>query len=159
METSAARDGEEWIINGEKTWNTGIHTASHDLVFARTSGTPGSGAGITGFLVPAGTPGFTVEEYLWTFNMPTDHARVSLRDVRVPQSAILGREGAGLRLVQHFFNENRIRQAASSLGAAQFCIGRSVAHAQVRAPFAHPPAPHPPIHSPPVHLPTHTQSP
>ena len=76
METSATRDGRDWVINGEKTWNTGIHTASHDLVFARTSGAPGSGAGITGFLVPAGTPGFKVEEYLWTFNMPTDHGRV-----------------------------------------------------------------------------------
>ena len=111
--------GGDWVITGEKTWNTGIHTASHDLVFARTSGTPGSGAGITGFLVPVGTPGFKVEEYLWTFNMPTDHGRVSLHDVRVPDSAILGREGRGLEVVQHFFNENRIRQAASSLGASR----------------------------------------
>jgi len=130
--------GGDWVITGEKTWNTGIHTASHDLVFARTSGTPGSGAGITGFLVPVGTPGFKVEEYLWTFNMPTDHGRVSLHDVRVPDSAILGREGRGLEVVQHFFNENRIRQAASSLGAAQFCIGRSVKYAKARAPFGKP---------------------
>ena len=47
METHAARvkGSGEWVINGEKTWNTGVHTASHDLIFARTSGTPGSGAG------------------------------------------------------------------------------------------------------------------
>ena len=38
METTAVRDGDEWIITGEKTWNTGIHTATHDLIFARTSG-------------------------------------------------------------------------------------------------------------------------
>ena len=62
METRAVRVkgagevGGDWVINGEKTWNTGIHTATHDLVFARTSGTPGSGTGITGFLVPAGHP-------------------------------------------------------------------------------------------------------
>ena len=130
--------GADWIINGEKTWNTGIHTATHDLVFARTSGAPGSGEGITGFLVPVGTPGFKVEEYLWTFNMPTDHAHVSFTDVRVPDSAILGREGRGLQLVQHFFNENRIRQAASSLGAAQFCIDRSVEYARARKPFGKP---------------------
>ena len=90
METSATRDGDDWVITGEKTWNTGIHTASHDLIFARTSGAPGSGTGITGFLVPVDTPGFTVEEYLWTFNMPTDHGHVSLDHVRVPDSAVLG---------------------------------------------------------------------
>ena len=76
METSAVRDGANWVITGEKTWNTGIHTASHDLIFARTSGTPGGGTGITAFLVPMDTPGFKVEEYLWTFNMPTDHGHV-----------------------------------------------------------------------------------
>jgi alkylation response protein AidB-like acyl-CoA dehydrogenase len=156
METSAVRDGDDWVINGEKTWNTGIHTASHDLVFARTSGTPGSGAGITGFLVPVSTPGFTVEEYLWTFNMPTDHAHVSFTDVRVPGAAILGQEGRGLQLVQHFFNENRIRQAASSLGAAQFCIDRSVAYAKERKPFGKPLASNQAIQFPLVEL--HTQA-
>ncbi|MEZ5374968.1 MAG: acyl-CoA dehydrogenase family protein [Acidimicrobiales bacterium] len=135
METAAVRDGDEWIINGEKTWNTGIHKASHDLVFARTSGKPGDGEGITCFLVPAEAEGFKVEEYLWTFNMPTDHAHVSLRDVRVSDADIFGGEGRGLQVVQHFFNENRIRQAASSLGAAQYCIDRAVAYARERKPF------------------------
>ena len=146
----------DWVINGEKTWNTGIHTASHDLVFARTSGEPGSGHGITGFLVPVSTPGFKVEEYLWTFNMPTDHAHVSLTEVRVPHSAILGTEGRGLQLVQHFFNENRIRQAASSLGAAQFCINRSVEYAKARKPFGKPLASNQAIQFPLVEL--HTQA-
>jgi acyl-CoA dehydrogenase len=67
--------------------------------------------------------------------MPTDHARVSLTQVRIPDSAVFGDEGHGLQVVQHFFNENRIRQAASSLGAAEFCIDRSVEYAKVRAPF------------------------
>jgi acyl-CoA dehydrogenase len=135
METNARREGDVWVINGEKTWNTGIHHAGHDLVFARTSGNPGDGRGITGFLVPTDSPGFKVEEFLWTFNMPTDHGRISLTDVRVPHSSILGEEGRGLAVVQHFFNENRIRQAASSLGAAQFCINQSVEYAKERKPF------------------------
>ncbi len=138
METAAVRDGGDWIINGEKTWNTGVHTASHDLIFARTGGRAGDGDGITAFLVPADAPGFTVEEYLWTFNMPTDHAHVTLKHVRVPDTAILGGEGRGLQVVQHFFNENRIRQAASSLGAAQFCINEAVRYAQERKPFGKP---------------------
>jgi acyl-CoA dehydrogenase len=135
METTATRDGDDWIINGEKTFNTGVHAASHDLIFARTSGKPGDADGITAFLTPVASPGFTIEEYLWTFNMPTDHAHVTFADVRVPDGAIFGGEGRGLAVVQHFFNENRIRQAASSLGAAQYCINESVAYALERRPF------------------------
>ncbi|NKY57496.1 acyl-CoA dehydrogenase family protein [Nocardia flavorosea] len=138
METTAVRDGDDWVINGTKTWNTGVHIADADLIFARTSGKAGEGRGITAFLVPTDAPGFAVEEYLWTFNMPTDHARVSLTDVRVPDSAIFGQEGRGLAVVQHFFNENRIRQAASSLGAAQYCVDRAVSYANERTPFGKP---------------------
>jgi alkylation response protein AidB-like acyl-CoA dehydrogenase len=135
METSAVRDGDEWVINGEKTWNTGIHKAKFDLIFARTSGNAGDGEGITCFLTPTDADGFKVEEMLWTFNMPTDHGRISMKDVRVPNDAIFGGEGRGLQVVQHFFNENRIRQAASSLGAAQYCVTESVKYAGERAPF------------------------
>jgi alkylation response protein AidB-like acyl-CoA dehydrogenase len=138
METGAVRDGDEWVINGEKTWNTGVHTAAADMVMARTSGEPGDALGITAFLVPMETPGVKVEEYLWTFNMPSDHARVSFTDVRVPDGAIFGGEGKGLMVIQHFFNENRIRQAASSLGAAQYCVNEAVQHANRRKPFGKP---------------------
>jgi len=138
METTAVRDGDEWIINGEKTWNTGIHKADTDLIFARTSGSAGDGDGITCFLVPTSSPGFEIVEFLWTFNMPTDHAHIRLTDVRVPDSATFGGEGKGLGVVQMFFNENRIRQAASSLGAAEFCLDQAIEYAKVRAPFGKP---------------------
>jgi alkylation response protein AidB-like acyl-CoA dehydrogenase len=138
METTAVRDGDEWIINGEKTWNTGIHKAKYDLIFARTSGKAGDGDGITAFLTPTDSPGFEIVEFLWTFNMPTDHAHVRFTDIRVPHAAIFGGEGRGLQVVQHFFNENRIRQAAASLGAAQFCINEAVAYAKERKPFGKP---------------------
>src|SRR3954464_6138256 len=135
METHAERDGDEWIINGAKTWNTGMHTAQYDLIMARTSGKAGDGDGITAFLTPTDSTGFKIEEFLWTFNMPTDHARVSFTNVRVPHDNIFGGEGKGLSVVQLFFNENRIRQAASSLGAAEFCIEESVKYAKERKPF------------------------
>jgi len=135
METTAQKDGDEWVIKGEKTWNTGIHKAQYDMVMARTSGKAGDGEGITAFLTPMQAEGVKIEEMLWTFNMPTDHGRVSFTDVRVPHGSIFGGEGRGLQVVQHFFNENRIRQAASSLGAAQFCITESIKYAQERKPF------------------------
>ncbi len=138
MDTHAERDGDEWIINGAKTWNTGIHKAKYDLIMARTSGKAGDGDGITAFITPTDAEGFKIEEMLWTFNMPTDHGRISLQDVRVPHDTIFGGEGRGLQVVQHFFNENRIRQAASSLGAAQYCIDESVEYAKVRKPFGKP---------------------
>ncbi len=138
METVAVREGDTWVINGEKTWNTGVHVADADLVMARTSGKPGDGKGITAFLVPMDAPGLKVEEYLWTFNMPTDHAHVSFTDVRVPDTAIFGGEGQGLQVVQHFFNENRMRQAASSLGAARYCVNEAVKYANERKPFGKP---------------------
>ncbi len=138
METHAVRNGDEWVIKGEKTWNTGIHKAQYDMVMARTSGKAGDGEGITAFLVPMKAEGVKIEEMLWTFNMPTDHGRVSFTDVRVPHASIFGGEGRGLQVVQHFFNENRIRQAASSLGAAQFCISESVKYAMERRPFGKP---------------------
>ena len=138
METTAVRDGDGWRINGAKTWNTGIHKAQYDMVMARTSGKAGDGDGITAFLTPMNSDGLKIEEYLWTFNMPTDHGTVSFKDVYVDDGAIFGGEGTGLQIVQHFFNENRIRQAASSLGAAQYCVTESVKYAGERKPFGKP---------------------
>ncbi|HWF77956.1 MAG TPA: acyl-CoA dehydrogenase family protein [Caulobacteraceae bacterium] len=125
-------------LDGEKMWTSGMHHATHCALFARTSGKDGDARGITCFLVPATDPGVKVEQYMWTFNMPTDHPRVSFKDVWVPDSAILGQLDAGLALAQSFVHENRIRQAAGSLGAAVYCIEESVKYARVRRPFGKP---------------------
>ncbi len=124
-----------WRLNGQKMWTTGMHVATHCALFARTSGEDGDARGITCFIVPADAPGVRVEEYLWTFNMPTDHPRVSFTDVWVPDSAILGAKDNGLPIAQLFVHENRIRQAAGSLGAAVYCIEESVRYARLRRPF------------------------
>jgi acyl-CoA dehydrogenase len=135
----ARRDGMPgWVVNGEKMWTTGINVASHCGIFARTSGTHGSAQGITCFLAAVPSPGFEIGEYLWTFNMPTDHPYVRLRDLCVPDSAILGDPENGLAVAQSFVNQNRLRQAAASLGAATYCIEESVRHARTRKPFGKP---------------------
>ena len=142
METRAVpetRDGVDgWRIDGEKMWSTGMHVASHCMVFARTSGNDGEAAGITCFIVPADAPGVKVEEYLWTFNMPTDHPRVSYTNVWVPHDSYWGAIGRGLGIGQSFVHQNRIRQAASSLGAAHYCVEESVRYARERKPFGKP---------------------
>ncbi len=142
METVAVRETRDgvsgWRIDGEKMWTTGMHVATHAMVFARTSGKAGDGDGISCFVVPAEAPGVKIEEYLWTFNMPTDHPRVSFTNVWVPDDALFGSEGGGLTLAVHFIHENRIRQAASSLGAAQYCVAESIRYARERKPFGKP---------------------
>ena len=139
METRAVRTAQNgvpgWLINGKKMWTTGMHVATHCALFARTSGKDGDAHGITCFLVPADREGVNVEEYLWTFNMPTDHPRVGFTDVFVVEDALFGEFGRGLSVAQCFVHQNRIRQAASSLGAAVYCINESVAYARRRKPF------------------------
>lgn len=157
LETTAVPDGDDWVINGAKRFNTGVHRATHDLVFARTSGDPGQARGITAFLVPTDAPGFSVPYYWWTFNMPTDHGEVVLDNVRVPSASILGEVDRGLEVGQTFLHENRIRQAASSLGAGQYCIDRAVAYANDRKVFGKPLAVNQAVQWPLVELQTEAQ--
>lgn len=142
METTAVkevRDGVDgWRINGEKMWITGLHKATHVMTFARHSGKDGDAKGIGCFIVPTDTAGFDVGEYMWTFNMPTDHPKCNLKNVWIPAENVLGDVEYGLACAQHFVHENRIRQAASSLGAAQYCIDQSVQYARERKPFGKP---------------------
>jgi alkylation response protein AidB-like acyl-CoA dehydrogenase len=138
LETKDVRDGDDWVINGAKRFNSGLHNATHDMIFARTGGEEGKAKGISCFIVPTNSEGFKVEFMWWTFNMPTDHAEVTLKDVRVPADALLGKEGDGLALANTFTHENRIRQAASGVGAAQYCINQSVEYARNRITFGQP---------------------
>ncbi|NOU03132.1 MAG: acyl-CoA dehydrogenase family protein, partial [Novosphingobium sp.] len=139
METVAVRETRGgvagWRIDGEKMWITGMHVATHCAAFCRTSGKAGDAKGITCLLVPIDTPGMVVDEYMWTFNMPTDHPRMHFEDCWVPESAELGPVDGGLSIAQSFVHQNRIRQAASSLGAATYCVEESVKYARERKPF------------------------
>ncbi|KAH7029141.1 butyryl-CoA dehydrogenase [Microdochium trichocladiopsis] len=125
-------------ISGNKKWQTGAHACTHMLVFARAANSAGSPRGITAFIVPRDTKGVTIASYEYTLNMPTDHATILFDDVRVPATAILGPPDNGLAIAQTFTHENRIRQAASSCGAAKFCVDRSVAYARERVVFGKP---------------------
>src|SRR4029079_7368986 len=89
-ETTAVQEDDDWVISGKKRFNSGLHSANWDMIFARTGGRPGDAEGITCFLVPTETPGFRVDFMWWTFNMPSDHAEVTLERVRVPASAVVG---------------------------------------------------------------------
>ena len=113
--------------------------ATHDMVFARTSGEAGNARASA----PSScrrTPGLRGRLHVhWTFNMPSDHAEVRAQGRARPRRArSSAREGDGLALAQLFVHENRIRQAASGVGAAQYCIDASVAYARQRMTFGQP---------------------
>jgi alkylation response protein AidB-like acyl-CoA dehydrogenase len=95
--------------------------------------------------------------FWWTFNMPSDHGEVTLTDVRGPDAAILGAEGDGLAVAQTFLHENRIRQAASGVGAAQYCIDEMVRYAKERITFGKPLAERQAIQFPLVELATEAE--
>jgi alkylation response protein AidB-like acyl-CoA dehydrogenase len=138
LETTAVRDGGDWVINGAKRFASGAGLVEHAIVFARTSGEPGQPLGITAFIVDTSDPGYEIPYFHWTFNMPTDHAEVVLRDLRVPGEGILGEEGRGLETALFFVHENRIRQAASGVGSADYCVAQSVEYAKQRITFGKP---------------------
>jgi acyl-CoA dehydrogenase len=138
METTAVLEGDEWVINGAKRYASGVNFASHAIVFARTSGDQGAAKGITAFVVETANPGFKIPYFHWTFNMPTDHAEVELDNVRIPADSLLGEEGSGLDTALFFVHENRIRQAASGVGAADYCVTEAVKYAKERKTFGKP---------------------
>ena len=138
METTGVRDGDEWVHQRREVLehraaprHPRLHLRPHlGRAGRRPSASPVSSC--------RAVPGFSVEEFMWTFNMPTDHAHVRLTDVRVSDADILGDEGRGLQTAQLFVHENRIRQAASSLGAGLHCIDVAVEWANGRTTFGKP---------------------
>ncbi|MFP4519332.1 MAG: acyl-CoA dehydrogenase family protein [Oceanicaulis sp.] len=137
MKTRARREGEDWIIDGEKTFITGGLKASWYVVGARTGG--GGFGGISLFLVPAGAPGFSrtpIERKMgwWC----SDTAALHFDSCRVPLDAQLGQEGACLLAIMDNFNYERLSLAAGCLGMARRCLDDAVDYAQARETFGKP---------------------
>lgn len=141
LRTRAVRDGTDWLLTGTKTFITNGTTADVALVFARTGG-PGH-RGITAFLVPTDSPGLTRREI---------HGKLGLRgqatgelgfdEVRVPDTARLGAEGAGFRLALATLAKGRMSVAAGCVGIAQGCLDAAVGYAGQRTQFGKPIAGH-----------------
>ena len=134
LQTSAVRDGDEYVINGVKQFISGAGTSSLYVVIARTGG-PGP-KGISAIVVPAGTPGlsFGAHERKMGWNaQPT--GPVIFEDVRVPVSNLLGEEGIGFTIAMKGLNGGRINMGACSLGGAQWALDQSVRYLKERKAF------------------------
>jgi alkylation response protein AidB-like acyl-CoA dehydrogenase len=91
--TRAELDGDHWVVNGQKMWNTGAHTATHDWVAVRTEPDARKHEGISMLIVPMDTPGITVQG-IWTMSNIRTNA-VFFDDVRVPKDHLVGARGMG----------------------------------------------------------------
>jgi alkylation response protein AidB-like acyl-CoA dehydrogenase len=139
IRTSAVRDGDEWVINGEKTFITGGDIADFTMVFAVTDrdkhGDGRSGESVTCFLVD--------REAGWTSApIPTmgewGPASLSFQDVRVPHSAILGEEGRGFALAMKWIGKGRFMLPARALGSCERLVEMAMEQAKNRVTFGEP---------------------
>ncbi|WP_370937091.1 acyl-CoA dehydrogenase family protein [Amycolatopsis sp. cg13] len=131
LRTKAVRDGDDWVIDGQKRFITNAPIADLFVVFARTRPADESGPGIAVFLVPADTPGLEVgpkdkkmgQEGAWT-------ADVTFSNVRVPASALVGgNEDDGYRAAMTSLARGRVHIAALAVGSAQRALDESVTYA------------------------------
>ncbi|HEX3932703.1 MAG TPA: acyl-CoA dehydrogenase family protein [Nocardioides sp.] len=135
IRTTAVRDGDEWVINGEKTFITGGDIADFTMVFAVTDKERGADGGVTCFLAD--------RESGWTSTpIPTmgewGPASLSFADVRVPHSAILGEEGRGFELAMRWIGKGRYLLPARALGACERLVEMAMEHARNRVTFGEP---------------------
>ncbi len=142
LATSAVRDGDSWVLNGEKAWITNAGVAKYFVVMARTEPEAGK-RGISAFVVPADAPGLTIgksEEKLGLRASVT--APLILEDCRVGGDNQLGELGNGFKMALATLDHSRLGIAAQALGVHQRALDLAVAYAQERVQFGVPIARH-----------------
>jgi acyl-CoA dehydrogenase len=142
MATRAARDGDDWILNGAKHFISYADVADFVIVFA-VSGTEqtarGERSAISAFLVDKGTPGFTVSRGSSSVShRGYHHCELSFADCRIPASALLGEPGRGFDLLSEWLGASRLTVAATSVGRARRVLDLAAGWAASRQQFGQP---------------------
>jgi alkylation response protein AidB-like acyl-CoA dehydrogenase len=138
IETTSVRDGDDWIINGRKTFITNGVRADFCLLVTRTD-KPAGYEGFSLFLVDADLPGFTVSRELDKLGMrSSDTAELAFDDVRVPADALLGTEGQGFPQIMWELQGERLIGVAGSIAGAQLAMDRTLEYAKERRAFGRP---------------------
>ncbi len=132
--TRADREGDDYVIDGEKTWISNGGIADFYVVFARTDEAPGS-RGISAFVVDADTPGLEIAERI-DLIAPHPLARLRFRGCRIPATRRLGAGGEGFKLAMRSLDIFRASVAAAALGLARRAFDEALARAKGRAIFA-----------------------
>jgi butyryl-CoA dehydrogenase len=141
VRTTAVVDGDEWVINGSKSFitNSGTPLTGLVTVAARTGTRPDGRPEISAIIVPAGTPGFSVaREYDKVGWSCSDTHELGFTAVRVPLANLLGERGRGYAQFLSTLAEGRVAIAALATGLAQGCVDESLAYASTRESFGRP---------------------
>jgi alkylation response protein AidB-like acyl-CoA dehydrogenase len=137
LTSRARKDGDDYVLNGQKLFITNGTWADCALIFARTS--DDGPRGVSAFLVPTDTPGFEAREIKGKLGLRGQAtAELFLSDVRVPASALLGEEGRGFKIAMTTLDKGRVSVAAGCVGIVQGCLENSVDYATTRKQFGKP---------------------
>ena len=142
LKTTAVRDGDDYVLNGSKTFITNAGYAAWTVVFAKTD-PHGSSKGMSAFIVPMDAPGLAIEKHLDKMGQrATDTSAFALQDVRLPAANRIGEEGDGFKIAMATLDFTRPGTAIGAVGVAQAAYDHSVAYAKERVTFDMPIAMH-----------------
>jgi acyl-CoA dehydrogenase len=130
---NARREGDDYVLDGRKTWISNAGIAGHYVVFARTGEAPGA-KGLSAFVVDAATPGLTVSERI-DIIAPHPLGTLSFSNCRVPSAQLLGRPGDGFKIAMATLDIFRSTVGAAALGFARRALDEAVAYVKQREAF------------------------
>ena len=136
LKTKAVREGDEFVVNGEKTFITSGMRADYYTVAVRTGGA--GAAGVSLLLIERERAGFTRTELKKMGWWCSDTATLHFDNVRVPAANLIGEENAGFRAIMRNFNSERLGMAAGAVGFAQTCLEDALDWARSRTTFGQP---------------------
>ncbi len=137
IKTRAVEDGNDYVLNGRKTWISFAQVADVAIVYACTN--PGAQAkSLSAFIVDMGTPGITTSEIkkLGSHSFPT--GEIVFEDARVPKENMLGNPGDGARILFGSLPDTRVGAAAGALGLAEACLEVAIKYCNERVQFGNP---------------------
>lgn len=139
LRTTARRDGDDWILNGTKTFITQGSVGGFCVVLARTNPEGARQQGITAFVVEHGTPGFTAAKHLLKLGCrSSDTAELTFEDVRIPDTQRIGEIDQGFVDTMRILDRGRISIAAMALGLGYGALDKAIAYAKDRHAFGRP---------------------
>lgn len=138
LESTARRDGDRYILNGQKTWISYAHAADHFLVFAKTDREAGH-RGISAFLLDRSMPGIETRDIRHKMGVwAGSTGEIFMSDVEVPAENRLGEEGEGFKIAMYALDMGRFTVAAGALGTIRAALEASVRYANTRTAFGRP---------------------
>ncbi len=134
IQTTAVKDGDDWVINGAKIFISGADRADYGIVFARTDASRGR-AGITCFIVDTDAPGFHVRRIVHTLRSTSYATELQFEDLRVPAANVLGEVNGGFAIANDRLSRQRIPYSAACISVAVKAQEMSIAYAKQRETF------------------------